>query len=172
MPYSSHTTIGYFRGEFRFLSNFWNDYHVPIILGDYNFPTVEHAYQAAKTDNIAARIQILNCSTPGQAKRLARTIQPIRRDWYGVRFDTMKGLVRQKFTHPIMSPLLIETYPAFLIEGNTWGDIYWGCVHNGTNWKGFNALGKILMIVRAELMGIEVGYLNIPQANRILGGER
>ena len=42
---------------------------------------------------------------------------------------------------------LLDTYPAELIEGNTWGDTYWG-VCNGA---GKNMLGKLLMKLRDEM---------------------
>ena len=39
-----------------------------------------------------------------------------------------------------------------LVEGNTWGDMYWGVdLHT---MKGQNKLGKILMKVRNELLAI------------------
>lgn len=59
----------------------------------------------------------------------------------------MKDLVRQKFQHPELKKKLLKTKNATLIEGNTWGDVYWG-VCNGV---GENNLGKILMETRAKL---------------------
>lgn len=41
---------------------------------------------------------------------------------------------------------LIKTGDAELIEGNWWGDKYWGMC----NGEGMNKLGKILMQVRKE----------------------
>ena len=38
--------IDQFKDEFRFLSNFWQS---EVVLDDRKYPTVEHAYQAAKT---------------------------------------------------------------------------------------------------------------------------
>jgi predicted NAD-dependent protein-ADP-ribosyltransferase YbiA (DUF1768 family) len=36
-----------------------------------------------------------------------------------------------------------------LVEGNTWGDKFWGAVKNKDGkWEGKNCLGKILMILR------------------------
>ena len=45
-----------------------------------------------------------------------------------------------------MASRLINTGDAILIEGNTWGDTYWG-VCDGV---GENRLGKLLMEVREE----------------------
>ena len=49
--------------------------------------------------------------------------------------------------NPELGNKLLETGNQELVEGNTWGDIFWG-VCNG---KGQNWLGKILMMVRDEI---------------------
>ena len=60
----------------------------------------------------------------------------------------MLNVVRAKFDqHPDLAQKLLETGDEELVEGNTWGDRYWG-VCGG---KGKNMLGKILMRVREEL---------------------
>ena len=46
---------------------------------------------------------------------------------------------------------LLKTRDTELVEGNTWGDIYWG-VCNGV---GENHLGKILMRIRSELGSVD-----------------
>lgn len=46
-----------------------------------------------------------------------------------------------------MRARLLETGDAMLIEGNTWGDTFWG-VCNG---QGLNVLGNLLMEIRQEL---------------------
>jgi predicted NAD-dependent protein-ADP-ribosyltransferase YbiA (DUF1768 family) len=43
--------------------------------------------------------------------------------------------------------MLLETKDATLIEGNTWGDQYWGVCAG----VGENHLGKLLMQIRSEL---------------------
>ena len=60
----------------------------------------------------------------------------------------MLDVVRAKFDqHPDLAQKLLATGDEELVEGNDWGDIYWG-VYKG---RGNNMLGKILMRVRAEL---------------------
>jgi hypothetical protein len=59
----------------------------------------------------------------------------------------MYGLILGKFQDPELKTKLLATGDAELIEGNWWGDVYWG-VCNG---EGRNELGKILMQVRDEL---------------------
>lgn len=119
--------IDLFDGDNRFLSNFWP---VSVRYGGASYPSVEHAYQAAKCANPAERKQFRNI-TAGQAKRFGRHVQ-IRHDW-------------EKVKIPIMFALL-GTGKKKLVEGNTWGDTFWG-VCNG---EGHNFLGKLLMSVRCE----------------------
>lgn len=62
----------------------------------------------------------------------------------------MADIVTAKFEqNPELAARLIATAPAELIEGNSWGDTYWG-VCGG---QGENRLGLILMAVRSKLAG-------------------
>lgn len=132
-----------FQGEHRFLSNFW---HVYVRYDGELYPTVEHAYQAAKTLNPEFRMAIATATT-GEAKRMGRQV-PMRADWDSIKIDVMRDLLRQKFTEePELRDLLLATGDAELIEGNTWGDYFWG-VCNG---EGQNNLGKLLMEIRDGL---------------------
>jgi len=59
----------------------------------------------------------------------------------------MKDILEIKFADTHLREALLATAPLELIEGNTWGDTYWG-VCNGV---GENKLGKILMGIRDEI---------------------
>jgi predicted NAD-dependent protein-ADP-ribosyltransferase YbiA (DUF1768 family) len=59
----------------------------------------------------------------------------------------METLLRQKFAHPELRAKLKETNDAELVEGNWWGDRFWGVCRG----EGENHLGKLLMKIRAEL---------------------
>ena len=107
------------------------------------FSSVEHAYQAAKMVSEATCIQIRDAKSPSQAKRLGK-ILPIRADWNEVKIGVMRDLLIQKFSWPILKRRLLDTGDELLVEGNTWGDTFWG-VYRG---KGENILGKLLMEVR------------------------
>jgi len=133
-----------FSGKYCFLSNF--AYGVKIVdeFG-LEYPTVEHAYQAAKSDDIRIRSCFLY-GTPGQAKINGRRVE-IRRDWDAVRINIMRDFLRQKFSQEPFKSKLLETGDFILVEGNTWGDTFWG-VCNG---EGQNMLGKLLMELRCEL---------------------
>lgn len=135
--------IDRFDGPWRFLSNFEP---APVTFDGIVYPTVEHAYQAAKTLDEAERARIAAAETPGRAKRLGRTVT-MRADWDAVKVAVMADLVAQKFIHPHLAAALAATRPARLAEGNTWGDRFWG-VCDG---EGRNELGRILEAVRAQL---------------------
>lgn len=141
-------TIDRFIGSRRFLSNF---FPAEVEYGGVVYPTVEHAFQAAKTDIEDEREEIRTASTPGEAKRLGRKVT-LRADWEKVKESVMEDLVRQKFTrHRPLAAELLDTGDAQLIEGNAWGDTTWGMVEKGGKWSGKNLLGRILMRVREEL---------------------
>lgn len=135
--------INSFRGEFFFLSNFY-----PVIIWNdgIRYPSAEHAYQAAKTLVRTERVAIAECATPGQAKRMGRKVT-LRPDWDSVKLVVMKRIVTRKFSVPSLAQRLKATSSAHIVEGNTWGDRYWG-VCNGV---GANHLGRILMEVRDSL---------------------
>ena len=142
--------INDFHGEFFFLSNFYNS---PVQYNGKTWPTVEHAFQAAKVDPETAE-KILHAKTPGEAKRLGRHGK-MRPDWDTARVDVMLACLRSKFLdNPELKQKLLDTGDEVLVEGTTWHDNYWGvcscpkCRDKGI--IGVNMLGKLLMIVREE----------------------
>jgi ribA/ribD-fused uncharacterized protein len=134
-----------FQGEYRFLSNFW-----PCKVSDeleIEYDSVEHAYQAGKSTSLRERLRIQQCNSAGVAKRMGRKLI-IRDDWDDMKLNLMENLVREKFERSKrLADTLLATGDAELVEGNGWGDQFWG-VSGG---KGHNHLGKILMQVRASL---------------------
>ncbi len=139
-----------FQGEFRFLSNF---YPAVLLYDGLEYPTVEHAYQAAKTDSRMHQIMIRDAATPGQAKRMGRKV-PLKPGFHtdGTALRVMEELVAQKFVrHKDLRELLLRTGERQLVEGNTWGDRTWGAVLFGKEWRGDNHLGVILMLVRGRI---------------------
>ena len=136
-----------FDGEYRWLSNFWN---APVIYDGYAFPSSENAYQYAKiapderTDKDVSDFQFC---TAGQSKRKGQKVK-IRDDWSAVKLEVMEEILRSKFEDDLLRWRLCETAPQEIVEGNTWGDVFWG-VCDG---KGSNHLGKILMKIRKEFI--------------------
>lgn len=140
--------INFFKDEFRFLSNFAD---VSVFLDEMQFPSVEHAYVAAKTLDMVLRHEIQICPNAGKVKRLGKKIA-IRLDWDEIKVSVMKTLTRQKFNQEPFKSALLATGDAFIREGNTWGDVFWGqTVNKNGEWCGENNLGIILMNLRDEL---------------------
>lgn len=132
-----------FKDDYAFLSNFFT---ASVTYEGVDYPTVEHAFQAAKTLDLEERDRIAKSPTPGKAKRLGQKVT-LRSDWDKLRVSVMEELVRQKFQKPSLRLRLLATEDVELVEGNLWGDVFWG-VSNG---QGRNELGKILMRVREDL---------------------
>lgn len=136
-------TIDSFSGQHRFLSNFWS---VAIAFEGYTYRTVEHAYQAAKTLDEDERRRIRAEASAAGAKKRGKFVD-LRDDWEAIKVDIMRELLRQKFgTNPLRARLL-KTGKQKLVEGNWWGDRFWG-VCDG---KGENHLGLLLMEIREEI---------------------
>lgn len=133
--------IAVFEGQYRFLSNF---YLCPIEFEGRMYPSVENAYQAAKTMDLKRRAMFESIS-PKDAKRFGRsTLSILRIDWPQIKTSIMLELLQQKFRYPDLRQKLVETWPAELIEGNWWHDEVWGVCRG----KGENRLGELLMYVR------------------------
>lgn len=110
------------------------------------YPSTEHAYQAAKSLDLAIRTEIQNAKNARHAKQLGQTVK-LREDWESVKLNVMLTLLREKFKDGFERDALLATDGADLIEGNTWGDTFWGVCEG----KGSNHLGRLLMQVRKEL---------------------
>ncbi len=135
-----------FRGEFRFLSNFW-----PARVrgpGNRAYASVEHAYQATKSTDRAIWKQIAALPNGGAAKKCSRTMQ-VRPDWPDIRIGVMDRLLRQKFAAGGELAALLSAIDGTIEEGNGWGDTFWG-VDLATG-EGQNTLGRLLMAIRDEL---------------------
>lgn len=107
---------------------------------------------SAKTLDPKLKEKIRQADTPGKAKKIGRSVD-LREDWEDVKIAVMIAVIRRKFSaryRPELCQQLIDTGDAILVEGNTWGDTFWG-VCNG---KGKNNLGRILMARREVLKHI------------------
>lgn len=118
-------------GQFRFLSNFWVS---PIVYEGEEYPTAEHFYQAAKTVDDEEQKFVRISPTPGEAKKRGKKVT-LREDWDEVKDGIMRKALRLKFEqNPELAQKLLATGDQELIEGNTWGDTYWGvCFGTGQN---------------------------------------
>lgn len=132
-----------------FLSNF---YRACVTYDGEEYPSVEHAYQAARTHNAAWRATIRAAGSSSMAKRLGHQISHnptlLRQDWTLVKVGIMRDLLAQKFAPGTeCARLLLKTGDEVLVEGNWWHDTFWG-VCDGV---GQNQLGELLMERRTLL---------------------
>lgn len=134
-----------FQGQFRFLSNFWP---CNVNIHPFSYPTSEHAYVHAKTGYSPAYTDlVVGCQDPGQVKRLGRSL-PLAPGFEARKVQEMYKIVLAKFTqNPALRQKLLDTGNVRLVEGNAWGDRFWGVCRG----VGENYLGRILMKVREEL---------------------
>lgn len=143
---TSYHVVTSFQGPYRFLSNFYPTPVTPVGFDDYSFPSVENAYHALKV--IGSDWKFFQRCSPAQARKTGHSMK-IRSDWEFVKVQIMEDLLRQKFQNPLMRDLLKATDTALLVEGNDWGDSFWGFdIKKGI---GQNILGELLMKVRSEL---------------------
>lgn len=140
--------IDRFRGKYNWLSNFF-PCEYPIFLEGSDiagYPSVEHAYQAAKTFDMGFRTRI-RLGDAVHAKRFFKNRKEFMRpDWDQVKLSIMEHCLRQKFQKGILREYLLKTGDEEIVEGNTWGDVFWGQCPVGT---GENHLGKLLMKIRS-----------------------
>lgn len=132
--------------RYRFLSNFWQ---VSVDYEGLTYPSTEHAFQAAKSLVPTDRENIRRAPNCATAKSMGKYVK-LRENWEDIKVDVMLELLRQKFYTDPLEHWLLCTGDAKLVEGNTWGDAFWGVTQNGTG-SGRNELGRLLMDVRAEL---------------------
>jgi ribA/ribD-fused uncharacterized protein len=142
---SRNMIIDSFTGKNRFLSNF---YPCMVYLDGVSYPSVEHAYQAAKTLDKTLRVQFQSC-TSAESKRLGTKL-PLRSDWEQIKLQVMQNLLEQKFSKgSSLWNMLEKTKGNTLVEGNYWHDnVYGSCTCRKCGDKGRNELGKMLMQIR------------------------
>jgi ribA/ribD-fused uncharacterized protein len=146
--------IGYFTGEYHFLSNFA---YVPH--GVFGYKYNENWYQAAKFPKGSTRRDVIKGLKPGQAKRYAKQNEHEHRaDWKEISLQVMFEGLKKKFAAGTeLAQKLIDTGEAYLEEGNNWHDTFWGrcdgtCRTPHDYSIGDNKLGKMLMWIREELI--------------------
>jgi ribA/ribD-fused uncharacterized protein len=117
-----------------------------IIVDGIKYPSVEHAYQAAKCDNANWKYHCANpLNKPGEIKRAGRSVKLIV-GWETKKLAIMKELLIQKYTQEPYYSKLKKTGTEEIQEGNLWHDTFWGIdLRTG---KGENWLGKLIMEIR------------------------
>jgi N-glycosidase YbiA len=127
---------------------FWlrNDYYSDIVVNGITYPSVEHAYQAAKFNNIDIKQQIADVDI-SVARSIGRSNHcDLRNNWDDARRVVMTTLIRYKFSSEELRKLLVKTGNDKIIMNGY--DEFWGTGRSG---QGENVLGEILMEVRREI---------------------
>ena len=161
-----------FSGDNSFLSNFapceivtpyevGPSKHMAVDVIRFKLPTTEHSYQLQKFEFYSIPFErILRAKTAGEAKRIANDSKDlVLVGFHKNKVKIMAELLNQKFkTDNYYGKRLLATGDAVLIEGNRWGDTFWGAVDG----VGKNVLGTLLMLKRDELRTkfISEEYLN------------
>ena len=132
-----------FDGGYSFLSNFFS---CNIFYEGKNYTSSEHLYQSLMCLRSEDAERVRLAITPGSAKRIAHQVE---RNHKIHRPSAMLIAVTLKFfQNDDLMYKLLETRTMRLVEGNAWGDTYWG-VCDGV---GHNILGSILMMVRLNAL--------------------
>ena len=120
-----------FRDQHAYLAN---PYRCPVVFEGIEYPGAEWAFQAAKSLDRAFRMRITVAAGWREAKTAGRGV-PLRPGWDSIKRVIMMRILLDKFTrNPGLAVALADTGSATLIEGNTWGDDYWGAVSPDTVW--------------------------------------
>jgi len=138
--------IDRFRDEYNFCSNF---YRCPVTYKGTLYASSEHAYMSAKSDDPRWKAFCADgTNKPSLVKAKSYELgNSHRKDWDEIKYSVMVECLHSKFQNEELRQKLFETGSEYLVEGNTWGDVYWG-VCDGV---GENKLGKLLMVIRTEL---------------------
>jgi ribA/ribD-fused uncharacterized protein len=151
---SARFVIPEFKGEHYFLSNFFLHTQTFTTADQpLKMPSAEHVFQACKykamnvseDEKIAYVVKMAGQKTPTDARKLGKTVKGLDiAAWDEMKIPVMREVLLNKFADPTLEHLLKGTGDAMLVEGNTWGDTFWG----RSDKKGYNMLGVILMEIR------------------------
>lgn len=118
-------------------------------LDNYEWPSVEHYYQAMKFTSDEYQAKIRTTPSSDTAKKLGhRWFKKKRSDYNEVRTTLMTRAIYIKAkNYSNIANRIIETGEVEIVE-NSQFDYFWGC---GRDQRGDNHYGKILMNVRKKL---------------------
>jgi ribA/ribD-fused uncharacterized protein len=112
------------------------------------YPTVEHAYQAAKFDDEDLKERIISARSPYLAKGLGKDpkfASKKRPAWEEEKVAIMLKLLQAKVSqHAYVKNELLSTGISLLVEDSPTDD-FWG---RGPAWNGLNMLGRLWFLIR------------------------
>lgn len=141
--------INQFRGEYNWLSNM---YSCDIMFDGHLFKSVENAYMASKNVENRDWFQFCLNNPPNICKKESKNIL-LRADWEKVKVKIMYGFLEQKFKQEPFKTKLLTTKNENIVEGNYWGDSFWGVDLKQNPNIGENFLGRSIMDIRKKLRG-------------------
>lgn len=141
------------KNEFGGLSNMSAGYNLKI--NDIDILTSEALYQALRfPNNQKIQKEILHQKSPMTAKMVSKQhISETRADWEDVKVDIMRWCLKIKLAQNFLKfGLLLESTNSKPIVEVSNKDEFWGAKKekNSDNSIGINALGRLLMELRAE----------------------
>jgi ribA/ribD-fused uncharacterized protein len=134
-----------FRGEYQWLSNM---VACKVTYDGIEYPSSEHAYQSAKSDDMEWKSLCANKQIPSKKIKVESRKVDIVYNWDDIKLEVMEGCLRSKFSKNPFRAMLEATGEQLIEEGNSWSDTFWG-VDLKTG-KGDNNLGKLIMKIRKE----------------------
>ena len=118
-------------------------------LDGYEWPSVEHYYQAMKFSDTDYAEQIRQALHPADATKLGKSKKHAKRkDWDRVKVTVMtRGTYIKCRTYPEIAQKLLDTGEVEIADVTQY-DYFWG---SGRDMRGNNAFGKMLMEIRDKL---------------------
>lgn len=140
-------------GPYGRLSNMASN--LSLLVNDNYIPSTEALYQACKYP-LFPNIQqmILTQKSPMLAKKCSKKYEGyVRQDWDKIKFQVMRWCLRLKLLQnwEVFSEILLRSGDLPIVEYSS-KDSLWGAIPDGHgNLEGVNALGRLLMELRAEI---------------------
>lgn len=142
--------------EHKFLSNF---YPAKVEYSGLVFPSSEHAYMSAKSDetveidgvkynwkNYCTRPDVKPAKVKGESRFLT-----LPENWDAIKVHVMYLCLISKFSDLKLKERLLGLGNQNIQEGNWHGDMFWGVDLRQNPNIGENNLGRLLMLVRDEI---------------------
>lgn len=148
--------IDSFTGYFEFMHN---NFQTPVYFEGILYPSVTHAYHAARSLDDKTRRAILHAETFQVLGNIAIRIEDPK-DWQTRKIKVMEQLLRDKFrrSEELQEKLRLTEGRALIMtyEEEKKNNLYWGIVKG----KGQNQLGRILMKIRGDLIQDKLSSTN------------
>lgn len=142
------------KDEFGAFSNMNSSYH--LTLCGFKIPSSENLYQACRyPDYKELQYSIIQRKNPYESKLYAHHyLDYTRKDWKDVNVLIMHWCLQIKlyFYYKYFKELFKSTNGAYIVEHSN-RDTFWGAMlKDGFYCKGVNALGKLIMLLKDELL--------------------